>query len=153
MRQKKVEEASAQFRRATELKPELPEPHYYLGMIALEAAKEKEAVAHFREAARRQPNWRDPANNLAWILATSSNDEIRNGIESLQVARRVVENNRDAASLDTLAAALAESKDFPAAIETAEQALKLAQEPGNEPLKKQIADHLKFYRVGKPFRE
>lgn len=160
VRQKNYPAARAHFSAALTARPDFSEAQnnlgntdFFLGLTSLGAGLEKEAATYFREAAQLRPGWREPANNLAWILATSHDDQLRNGPESLQLARHVVAKNRDAASLDTLAAALAESKNFPTAIDTAEEALKLAQETRNELLMKEISTRLQLYRAGQPFRE
>ena len=53
-------------------------------------------------------------NNLAWLLATASDDQVRNGGEALQLAQRACEvtSNKVPKMLGTLAAAYAEQGDF-----------------------------------------
>jgi len=55
--------------------------------------------------------------------------------------------------LDTLAAAYAEAGRFAEAIQTAEEAVRLAAEAGNGTLARQIRSHLELYKDGKPYRE
>jgi len=82
------------------------------------------AVLHLREALRFEPEvsalsgslmW---ANNLAWILSTNPDPKIRSGLEAVDWARKACKASgyRDPYTLDTLAAALAESGDFSEAI-------------------------------------
>lgn len=67
-------------------------------------------------------------NQVAWILATSTFEEIRNGKLAVEIATKAAEltDFKDAGTLDTLAAAYAETKDFAAAVSWEEKAVKLA---------------------------
>src|SRR5439155_1234703 len=73
---------------------------------------------------------------LAFVLATSSNEAMRNGVRAVQlaedVARRVGHPN--AIVLRTLASAYAETGRYSDAIETAQQAIAIAKTTGNEGL-------------------
>ena len=60
---------------------------------------------------------------------------------------------QDAATLDNLAAAYAESGRFGEAIETAEKALKLALATNQQQLADEIKEHLALYKAGQPYRE
>ena len=55
--------------------------------------------------------------------------------------------------VDTLAAAYAEAGRFEQAIETAQRALRLAQDAGEEGLAKDIQGRLELYRAKRPWRE
>lgn len=66
-----------------------------------------EAVAHYREALRVQPNALEALNNLAWILAAHPDSRYRNGTEAVELATRTCELTRyqNPIPLITLAAA------------------------------------------------
>jgi len=89
-------------------------------------------------------------NSLAWLLATCPSAEIRDGAKAVGLARRACEGDgwKNAALLDTLAAAYAEAGDF----QQAEHwALKALENPGNDaPVLRQ---HLESFRAFKPWRE
>jgi arylsulfatase A-like enzyme/Flp pilus assembly protein TadD len=94
-------------------------------------------------------------NNYAYALATSPRDDLRNGAEAVQAARRAVEltGEEDANVLDTLAAAYAEMGDFEQAVRTSRRAIRLAGEQGYDP--RQLAmfrQNLDRYRAGLPTR-
>jgi tetratricopeptide (TPR) repeat protein len=82
------------------------------------------AVSHYREVLRREPSHLDAGNRLAWILATSPDPTLRDGAEALAWAERCARatDYRHPAVLGTLAAALAETGDFAAAIRWQEAA-------------------------------
>ena len=53
--------------------------------------KVEEAIQHYREALNVDSNNPVVLNNLAWILATASKPELRNGEEAVQLATRAVD--------------------------------------------------------------
>jgi len=59
----------------------------------------------------------------------------------------------DAGALDTLAAAQAEQGDFSAAINTLEQAIRLAESAKREDLLERMRVRLDLYKAGTPYRE
>ncbi|MEM8668518.1 MAG: tetratricopeptide repeat protein [Planctomycetota bacterium] len=93
-------------------------------------------------------------NNLSWVLATSPEDDIRDGKRALEFGEKAAKLSeyKEPHILSTLAAAHAESGDFEKAIEWSDKAVKLAKEVEHEQLE-QLEDELKSYRDGKPWRE
>ncbi len=83
-----------------------------------------EAAAHFREVLAALPDDRLAETLLARLLAAAPESSLRNGRLALSLAQRAVaaSGGRDAAALAALAAAYAETRDFPEAYETAERA-------------------------------
>lgn len=68
--------------------------------------------------------WAD--NNLAWLLATAPDPEMHNGAEAVRIIRKALEQlvSEDIwIATDTLAAALARTGDFAAAVEAQQSAL------------------------------
>lgn len=74
---------------------------------------------------------RDPAeqNAMAWLRATCPVTEVRNGPEAVRLARKALTllPERPYRVFDTLAAAYAESNDYPHAVESEQRALAEAQ--------------------------
>jgi hypothetical protein len=99
----------------------------------------------------------DPAllSNLAWLLASSADDSIRNGTEAVELAGRAVEltASRDPNVLAVSAGAYAEARQFRQAISRAEQARDLAILQNKRELADQLTDRLKLYRAGSPYHE
>jgi hypothetical protein len=58
---------------------------------------------------------------------------------------------RNPVILGTLAAALAETGQFPEAIQTAQQATQLANAASNAAVARSIESQMTFYQAGKPF--
>ena len=94
-------------------------------------------------------------NNLALILATSSDDSLRNGAEAVRLAERVCEltHHRDPLFIGTLASAYAEAGRFPEAVATAEQAVQLATAAGQTAVAANNRRSLVLYRADKPDHE
>ena len=91
-------------------------------------------------------------NNLAWILATSKNPEIRDGSKAITWANQAIDNsNRQEASyFGTLAAAYAESGQFSKAIEVQKKAISLIKSNENVESYKSA---LQSYKEKRPLRE
>lgn len=75
----RFDEAIDNFRQAIQLNPRSPEAFFYLGMTFSQLGRTQEAVAQYREALRLNPDFAGALNNLAWALATSHDDTLRNG--------------------------------------------------------------------------
>jgi tetratricopeptide (TPR) repeat protein len=92
-------------------------------------------------------------NGLAWLLATCSNDKIRNGREAVELATKVCELSKwsNAGWVDTLAAAEAEAGLFDAAVKHQKQAIELAKAANSNT--KDYEQHINLYRQHKPYRE
>ena len=107
-----------------------------LGNILLRRGEARTALEHYREALRVKPD--DPAslNNMAWFLATTRDDSLREGAEALVLAERAARlvSYGNPVLLDTLAACYAEVGRFGQALATAEQAARLALEMGDPEL-------------------
>jgi tetratricopeptide (TPR) repeat protein len=108
-------------------------------------------MADFSEALRLDPENPLANNVLAWELAVSRDDAVRDGQRAVRYARKACELKdwKDAFYLDTLAAALAAVGNFREAIRWQERALE-------DPELSQSAQarlRLELYRAGKSYRE
>jgi protein O-mannosyl-transferase len=94
-------------------------------------------------------------NRLGWLLATSPEDSIRDGTRAVTTAERAVTltERQDTTSLDTLAAAYAESDRFTDAARVAAEAVSLAERQGRAELLPELRDRLARYQAGQKFRE
>jgi Flp pilus assembly protein TadD len=89
------------------------------------------------------------------VLATSSDDTLRNGNAALPVAQHAVEltSAREPAILGTLAAAYAETGRFDKAIELEQQAVELAKQQGNSTLAQSLNERLALFQNKTPMRQ
>ncbi|MBW2272161.1 MAG: tetratricopeptide repeat protein [Deltaproteobacteria bacterium] len=128
--------------------------HSHLGNILLRRGESRQALDHYREALRVKPD--DPAslNNMAWFLATTRDETLRDGPEALALAERAARgvSYGNPVLLDTLAASQAEVGRFEQALETARQALQLALDLGDRELAREIRARTRSYRARRPHR-
>lgn len=105
------------------------------------------------DPSKTAPHWQ-ATHLLAWLLATHQQPELRDGAAALRYAKASVANKRSAATLDTLAAAYAESSNFTAAVATQSAALELLEPTENEPAARlDYGQRLAAYEQRTPWRE
>jgi hypothetical protein len=102
-----------------------------------------------------RPDWVEAQDHLAWLLATSPDPAVRNGVKALELARAAEQESRgrSAASLAVLAAAYAETGKFLDAVEVAQRARQLAQSQNNAALAKVVEGQLRQYQSAAPVRD
>jgi tetratricopeptide (TPR) repeat protein len=141
--------------------------------------KQAEAVGDYEKALEQTPEDTGVLNNLAWVLATSPDEKLRDGLRAIELAKKACEltEYKQAHILSTLGASYAETGDFETAMEWSRKAIELAEKErqeaidkaeaatdvdkeGLEALKKEATERvealhkeLESYRDGKPFRE
>jgi tetratricopeptide (TPR) repeat protein len=147
-------QAAAQFQQLVDLRPDA-QSHYRLALALLLQGKAEDAIVHYQEAIRLKPDWPEPLNDLAWLLATCPRAELRKGRQAVELAERACKltNSKEARFLGTLDAAYAEAGRFPEAITTAEQAKGLALAAGDQTIAELADQRLKLYRSGLPFHQ
>ena len=109
------------------------------------------ALSDFERAILVEPDDPELLNNFAWLLATSPEDEVRNGERAIDLAKKASEATeyKKPHILSTLAAAYAESGDFASAREWSQKAVDM-----NDPVHgEQLMQELKSYQEEKPWRE
>jgi tetratricopeptide (TPR) repeat protein len=152
--QGKLEEGVAHLERAIALEPGYRDAYRNLGEALGALGRLGPAARAFREALRTAPDDAVLLKRLAWILATASEDDVRNGAEALRIASRAVEvTGGDAAALDTLAAAQAETGQFADAVATVQRAIAAAEAAGPAELLLELRNRLAMYRAGQKFRD
>ncbi len=126
----KVRDAERNYRRAVKLKPGLPEPYLNLGAVEKSKSNFKEAVKYYQKALELNPKFVAANNDLAWILATCSDDSVRDAKAAVKHATLACKLTqlKNANTIDTLAAALAAKGDFKEAVRRIEQAIKISNE-------------------------
>jgi protein O-mannosyl-transferase len=153
--QGRFNEAIENYRRAIQANSNHAETFFHLGMVFGQLGRTREAVAQYREALRLNPHLVGALNNLAWVLAASSDDELRNGPEAVRLAEHACEltQYREPLLIGTLAAAYAEAGRFPEAVATAEKAEQLATAAGQTAVAAKNRQLLELYRAGKTYHE
>ena len=115
----------------------------------------REAAHHFREALRLKPDWADAMNTLARLLATKSDETLRNGAEAVRWAERACQlsKRQRPAMLDTLAAAYAEAGRFDEAVSTTDGTRALALSTHDAAAAETAAQRLELYKARRPYRD
>jgi len=151
------EAARPLYERALARKGPESDPHYYLGVIAVNQGNPRAGVDHLRRAVDGSLSGplRIPAGqSLAWTLATTSDPDVRDGREALTLARALERqtSGQSPRVLDALAAALAETGDPDAAAEVANRGARLARARGQSALARQLEAHGRIYAGGSTWR-
>src|SRR5207245_1422138 len=154
MRRGRVNEAIAHSEEALRIRPGDTDAQNNLGLALLQTGDAKRAVMHLEKALAIDPGHMNAEVNLAWILATSSDDSIRNGPRAVQLADDVARRagHPNAIVLRTLAAAYAEAGRFNDAVTTAQQAIEIAKATGNEGLISGLERSIVAYQSNQPIR-
>jgi len=164
-----LDEAIAQLSKAVEILSNYSQPHYSkavetlsnyshahynLALALAEKGETVDAIAHYEKSIEAQPDLVEALTNLAWIFASSSEANIRNGPKAVELAGKASRLTGDTSPvvLRTLAAAYATNKSFDKAIETSRRALQFAQEQRNSELAESIRREMSLYEVGMPYR-
>lgn len=144
------DQALADFNAALQIDPQFA-PAWEAGGAARQAKRDdSKAIANYRRAIEIDPDFDRALNNLAWLLATHADAQLRDAAAAVRHATKANEltNYSDAEYLDTLAAVLAETGQFEQAIRRAKEAIDKA--PDEQ--KSTIEARLNLYEEGKPFR-
>jgi serine/threonine-protein kinase len=101
-----------------------------------------DAVAHYQEALRLEPNMAEAHNNLAWLYATSEDPKFRDPKAALEHAQRAVQLTqwKEPGFIDTLAEAYYAGGNYREAVKAQEKTLEL--EPDNQ----EYQEHMARYR-------
>ena len=125
-----------------------------LGTALMRLKKFGPAVVHFRRAVELAPADLALAADLAWLLATCPQNDVRDGAKAIGLARRVCEATgyTNIQALNVLAAAYAEVGNFSEAEATTLKALSLISTPST-PMERELRQRLQLYRSGNPYRD
>jgi tetratricopeptide (TPR) repeat protein len=118
------------------------------------AGEDRKAIAEYEHTLKLKPSASRKMiifNNLAYILAASPDDRVRDGKRAIDLIEtaQLLQEKPSPDVFDTLAAAYAEVGQFDRAVEAEHRAIKLAPEAQREELRK----YLKLYDTQKPRRE
>lgn len=149
------DDAIARYQQVLKVQPDHVKARVNLANLLLQKGDIENATAHYEKSLEIAPQDVTTQINLAWVLATCSDAKFRNGDRALELARRAsaTSDGSNPFALHSLAAAYAETGQFPDAMQTAEEALRLAREIHNNALVKALEKEIEFYKAGRPYRK
>ncbi len=123
------------------------------GDALLSVGRHADAVKDYDEALKLDPEDTGVLNNLAWVLATSPDDPVRNAQKSVEMGLKACELTKYERPhiLSTLAAGYAEKGDWEAAKKWSAKAVELGAK--DDDVDQQLKKELEGYKEGKPWRE
>jgi len=144
--------AIADYNLALKIKPAYADALNNRGFAWVKKGNLSQALRDFSRAIEIQPALLDAYNSKAWILATSSQAQYRDGKEAVALAKKAVEMNAGIDSMDTLAAAYAANGQFDQAVSTQKQVIQMLVQQEKIDSLGPYLDHLNTYKAGKPLR-
>ena len=150
----KMPEAVKQLREAVRLRPDV-ETRLQLAAMLRAGGDIRESVEQTRLALSTKPDMPEAMSNLAWLLATASDDSVRDGAEAIRLAEEAcrLTDFKQARMVGALAAAYAEAGRFSDAVSTAQRAIELARAAGDTQFAGINEQLLRLYQTGKPYHE
>jgi tetratricopeptide (TPR) repeat protein len=112
-----------------------------------------EARADLERALEARPDDTGVLNNLAWLLATSPDDALRDGTRAIELATKACEETEwnEAHIISTLAAGYAETGDFETARKYSRQSVEKSDPEAG--VREQLENELASYERSEPWRE
>ena len=149
-----TESAIKELEKANALRPTALAYHN-TGNAYIRLGQLKKAIKEYRAAVKLDNRFSPSLNNLAWLLATSTDASLRNGQDAVRFAEQLCEDpqNRTMENLDTLAAASAEAGQFGDAVTTIIEAIRKAKAAGDLQQSRLMEKRLVLYKQQKPYRE
>ena len=146
--------ADRHFEMARKIEPKTVGPEIEQGKMHERQGKHEIAKRFYMDALERNNNNPQALNNLAWLLATSNDANVRNSEQALQLAMRASTRtgNRHPGILDTVAVCLAEQQRWSEAIDVATRAQTLARESRLFRLANEIEKRALLFAEQKPYR-
>jgi len=151
----KLDRAVTCLQKAVDLQNDFAPAHNNLANLLEMEGHTAEAVEHWRAALKTEPGLVSAQVNLAWVLATSPQDTLRDGAAAVELAECAerLSGGKNPTVLATLAAACAENGEYSNAVAAATQALQIASLHRNAQLAGSIQQQMKFYQNNQPFRD
>jgi tetratricopeptide (TPR) repeat protein len=150
-----LDTAIAHCRAALLIRPDDADCHTVLAAALDEKGETAEAIRHYEKALKIFPQSISALTNLAWLLATSPSESLRNGGKAVEIARQAdqLSGGTNTVVLRTLAAAYAETGQFGKAIESARTAVQLARMHDDDSLTMELEQQIALYRLHMPYHE
>jgi len=146
-KQMKISETIASWQKSLKKDPNQPELHEKLGNFFYSRGDIQKTIYHWEMALHLKGDQADLLNNLAYVIASQTDETLKDPKKAIQLANRACELTefKKPGILDTLAVAYAADGRFTEAIETIQKAIELADPSDNQQLKDELKKHLQLY--------
>jgi len=126
---------------------------YNLARAEVSLGNDRAAIKQLEMLLKLRPDLVEGMHDLAWLLATSSDADVRQGGKAVRLAKELCRRTKfsNPKALHTLGAALAEVGKYAEAIGYAEKAIQLLSSQDKK-LVSDLENCLKLYRQQQPFR-
>ncbi len=145
-----IKEAIRHYEKALQIDPDITGTYYNLANIYVQQGEIRLAIENYHRILTIEPDSAKAMNYLAWILAAFNEEEFHNPQQAIKLAEYACEltHYKNAGFLETLSVAYAAGGKFPQAIETAQLALKIAQDSNQNDAAEKIRKSLSLYQTG-----
>jgi len=149
----KTDPAIFHFQKALSIQPDNIGASNDLGVMFASKGEIREAISAWQQSLLFDPDNADAANNIAWVRATATDPDLRDGREALELAQRALRSGgENPVALRTLAAAQAENGQFAKAIATCRRGEELAQKNGDRAMAESLHSCAESFRRGEALR-
>ena len=153
VRQSELDKAIADYNAALQRDSTLTDIYISRAKLFVRKKKYQQAVSDLQRVAQMKTKRPEAAlNSLAWLRATCPEPGMRDGKEAVQLAVKACDLSewKNWGTIDTLAAAYAETGDFDQAINYQQCVLQMVNPPTDQ---RKLQQRLALYREHKPYRE
>ena len=149
----KTDPAIFHFQKALSIQPDNIGASNDLGVMFASKGEIREAISAWQQSLSFDPDNADAANNIAWVRATATDPNLRDGREALELAQRALRSGgENPVALRTLAAAQAENGQLAEAIATCRRGEELAQKNGDRAMAESLHRCAESFRRGEALR-
>jgi tetratricopeptide (TPR) repeat protein len=144
-----IADAISEYEKVVGTPPEDAVSHQRLAGLLVKANRREEAIRHYSRAITIAPDSLEPLKTLAWLYATSPEQNVRDADQALSLARRANElsHGRDPGALRIVGAAYAALGRKDEAVTAAEHALSLT--PPDTLFAHELHQEIEVYRAGR----
>jgi len=149
-----LDEAIEHYREAIAIEPGRARAYRNMADALRRQGRFAESIETLSRAIKEVPGDVEVSAELAWVLATAPQDELRDGERAVHLAQHLCReaSGGTARLLDILAAAYAETGRFDEAVATAQRAVYLARVQKDPELAHLIDRRRLLYRTHRPYR-
>ena len=153
IRQERYPQAVTDCSQALAINPRSAKSLYNRGFARDRQGDPAGALGDYVQALSVNPDYIEVLNNIAWILATSPDERLRDGKRAVALAERANAHATDINFMDTLAAAYAEAGRYDDAVAMANRVISMLAESGGASELGPHVERLSLYEEGRPYRD